>query len=132
MAEQLLAVAADVLVALGLIVCTLGVAGLFRMPDAYTKLHAASKAVVLGVIAFLVAALAAGDAQISARVVLIGAFLLLTTPVAAHAIARAAYTQGEQMRTPGAREEAQGPRAQAPGPAAGPGEEGAGPSTRRT
>ena len=75
------------------------------MPDAYTQLHAASKAVVLGVVAFLAASLAAGDGAIAARAVLIAIFLLLTTPVGAHAIARAAHARGEPMRTPGARDE---------------------------
>ena len=86
-------------------VCTLGVVGLFRMPDVYTQLHAASKAVVLGIVAFLVASFAAGDGAVAARAALIGAFLLLTTPVAAHAIARAAHARGEPMRAPGARDE---------------------------
>jgi multicomponent Na+:H+ antiporter subunit G len=75
------------------------------MPDAYTQLHAASKAVVLGVVAFLAASLAAGDGAIAARSVLIASFLLLTTPVGAHAIARAAHARGEPMETPGARDE---------------------------
>ncbi len=87
---------------LGLLVTTLGVAGMFRMPDVYTQLHAASKAVFLGIIAFLVASLAAGDGAIAARGALIAVFLVLTTPVGAHAIARAAYQRGEPMRTPDA------------------------------
>jgi multicomponent Na+:H+ antiporter subunit G len=92
-------------VLLGLVVCSLGVAGLFRMPDVYTQLHAASKAVVLGIVAFLLASLAAADGAIAARAVLIAVFLLLTTPVGAHAIARAAHARGEPMKTPGARDE---------------------------
>ena len=95
------AIAADALVVLGLAVITLGVVGLFRMPDVYLQLHAAGKAVFLGVIAFLGASLAAGDAAVTARAVLIGAFLILTTPVAAHVTALAAYRRGEPMRTPG-------------------------------
>jgi multicomponent Na+:H+ antiporter subunit G len=79
------------------------------MPDVYTQLHAASKAVVLGIVAFLVASLAAGDGAIAARATLIAVFLLLTTPVGAHAIARAAHAQEEPMRTPGARDESRGP-----------------------
>ena len=105
MAEQALAVAADGLVLLGLLVTTLGVLGMFRMPDVYTELHAASKAVVLGVVAFLVASLAARDAAVTSRVLLIAAFLILTTPVGAHVIARAAWLRGEAMRTPGAFDE---------------------------
>lgn len=105
MAEQALAVAADGLVLLGLVVTTLGVLGMFRMPDVYTELHAASKAVVLGVVAFLVASLAARDAAVTSRALLIAAFLILTTPVGAHVIARAAWLRGEAMRTPGALDE---------------------------
>ena len=96
---------ADALVLLGVVVMTVGVYGVFRMPDVYTELHAASKAVFLGVVVLLVASAATGDGAIVARAVLIGVFLVLTTPVAAHVIALAAYRQGERMRTPGALDE---------------------------
>ena len=105
MGSQALAVAADALVLLGLVVTTLGVLGMFRMPDVYTELHAASKAVVLGIVAFLAASLAAGDAAVTSRAALIAAFLILTTPVGAHVIARAAWLRGEAMRTPDALDE---------------------------
>lgn len=100
-----LAWSADVLVVLGLVIMTIGVYGLFRMPDAYTKLHATSKAVFLGVIAFLAASTASRDPAIILRAILIAAALLLTTPVAAHAVALAAYRLREPMRTPGALDE---------------------------
>jgi multicomponent Na+:H+ antiporter subunit G len=99
------AVLADLLVVIGVLVMTIGVYGLFRMPDTYTQLHAASKAVFLGVIALLVASAATGDAAVIGRSALIGVFLALTTPVAAHVIGRAAYLQDERMETPGARDE---------------------------
>lgn len=102
---MIVAVVSDILVLLGVLVMTIGVYGIFRMPDVYTQLHAASKAVVLGVIALLVASTATRDPAIIARAFLIGAFLLLTTPVAAHAVARAAYVRGERMLTPGALDE---------------------------
>jgi multicomponent Na+:H+ antiporter subunit G len=66
------------------------VIGIIRMPDIYTKLHAASKSVFLGVCSFLIAAATMGDPAYVARVVLIGLLLILTTPVAAYEIARAA------------------------------------------
>jgi multicomponent Na+:H+ antiporter subunit G len=87
------------------IVITLGVIGAYRLPDVYTQLHATGKAVFLGVIAFLVASLASGDAAIAARASLIAGFLILTTPVAAHVIVLAAFKRGEPMRTPGAIDE---------------------------
>ncbi len=105
MGADALALAADALVVLGLVVTTLGVLGIFRMRDVYTELHAASKAVVLGIVAFLLASLAARDAAVTSRALLIGAFLILTTPVGAHVIARAAWLRGEAMETPGALDE---------------------------
>ncbi len=95
------------MVVLGLLVTTLGVIGMVRMTDVYTEAHAAAKAVVYGVVAFLAASLAAGEGAITARAVLVAAFLVLTTPVGAHAIARAAYLRGEAMRTPGAVDESE-------------------------
>ncbi len=86
---------ADALVVLGVTVMSVGIYGVLRMPDIYTRLHAVGKAVVLGVISFSLASIVTGDSGIVFRVLLIAALLLLTTPVAAHAIARAAYRRGE-------------------------------------
>lgn len=80
----------DAFTLLGLTVMTIGVIGIFRMPDVYTKLHAASKSVFLGVCSLLVAVSFSGDPEIIARSALIGILLIFTTPVAAHEIARAA------------------------------------------
>ena len=105
MAAALVPFLADALVVLGVAVMTVGVYGVIRMPDLYTRLHAASKSVFLGVIALALASAVTGQAEIIARVLLISVVLLLTTPVAAHAIARGAYLEGERMETPGAIDE---------------------------
>ncbi len=62
-------------------------------------------AVFLGVVSLLVASLATREPAIIARGALVAAFLSLTTPVAAHAVARAAFRRHEQVRTPGAPDE---------------------------
>ena len=80
---------ADGLILLGVIVMTIGVVGIARMPDVFTKIHAASKSVFLGVCSILVAVSLSGEPSLIGRAVLIAAFLLLTTPVAAHELARA-------------------------------------------
>jgi len=98
---------ADALVILGVAVMTLAVYGAIRMPDIYTRLHAASKAVFLGIISFVLASVVTGEPGIVLRVLLIGLLLLVTTPVAAHTIARAAYRGGEPMTTPGAIDESE-------------------------
>ena len=46
---------ADALVILGVFVMSVGVYGALRMPDVYTKLHAMSKAVFLGVVSLCAA-----------------------------------------------------------------------------
>ena len=96
---------ADALVILGVFVMSVGVYGALRMPDVYTKLHAMSKAVFLGVVSLCAASAVTGDPAIIFRVVLIAVFLLVTTPVSAFVIGRAAYLRGEPMQTPGAVDE---------------------------
>jgi multicomponent Na+:H+ antiporter subunit G len=103
--SEALALGADALVFLGLVVCTIGVVGLFRMPDIYCELHSAAKAVFLGLAAFLLAAVATGDGAVIARVALIFVLLVLTTPVASHTIARAAWRRGEHLLPDGALDE---------------------------
>jgi multicomponent Na+:H+ antiporter subunit G len=102
-----IAILQDALVILGLAIMTIGVYGVIRFPDIYTRVHAASKAVFLGVISILLATVLAGGADVILRAILIGVFLLLTTPVAAHTIAQAAYQRGEPMKTPGAIDESE-------------------------
>ena len=68
----------------------LAAVGLLRMPDVFTRMQASTKASTLGLGCLLLgAALQLGDFASFIRVISIGAFLLLTTPVAAHVIARA-------------------------------------------
>ena len=96
---------ADVLILAGLTVMTLGVYGILRFPDVYTRLHASGKASSLGVSLLLVAGTIGAGPSAAARVVLIVVLLALTTPVAAHAIAQAAYHRREPMRSAGAIDE---------------------------
>lgn len=105
MLAQLVPWLADGLVLIGIATMTIAVYGMIRMPDLYTKLHAASKAAVLGVVSLCLASIVTGNSDIIARVVLIAALLLLTTPVASHAIGRGAYLEREPMETPGAVDE---------------------------
>ncbi|MFN8591595.1 MAG: monovalent cation/H(+) antiporter subunit G [Thermomicrobiales bacterium] len=90
MLRDLVSWSADTLVLLGCVVMTIGVIGVIRMPDVFGKLHAASKSVFLGVCSLLVALIAMGDMALGARAALIMGLLLVTTPVAAYEMARAA------------------------------------------
>jgi len=69
--------------------------GVVRMPDLYTRMSATSKAATLGSgLVMLAAALHFGEFSITVRVLAIIVFLLLTVPIAAHMIGRAAYFDG--------------------------------------
>ena len=95
----------DTLVIVGLLFMTLGIVGMIRMPDIYTKLHAASKSVFLGVISIAFAAMLVGSSAMGMRLVLLSVLVLVTTPVAAHVIGRGAYLHHDRMATPGAVDE---------------------------
>jgi multicomponent Na+:H+ antiporter subunit G len=75
------------------------------MPDTYTRLHVASKAVFLDVISLCVSSAVTGAPAIIYRSMLIAAFLLVTTPISAFVIARFAFLRGERMETPDALDE---------------------------
>jgi multicomponent Na+:H+ antiporter subunit G len=72
--------------------CLLAAIGVLRMPDVFTRMQASTKASTFGLGCLLLgAALQMADFASFIRLVSIGAFLLLTTPVAGHVIARASY-----------------------------------------
>jgi len=69
--------------------------GVLRLPDLYTRMHAASKAGVVGAgLILLAAALVVIDYAVVLRCVLGILFLVLTTPVSAHLLARSALRAG--------------------------------------
>jgi multicomponent Na+:H+ antiporter subunit G len=70
----------------------LAAVGVLRMPDVFTRMQASTKASTLGLGCLLIgAALQLGDFASFIRAASIGAFIVLTTSVAAHVIARASY-----------------------------------------
>jgi multicomponent Na+:H+ antiporter subunit G len=74
--------------------------GILRFPDVYTRLHAASKAGPLGAgLILLAVGFESGDWAIAIRCVLGFLFLVLTSPVSAHLLARAALKTGIQPDT---------------------------------
>lgn len=87
----------DALVVAGVFVTTLAVIGVYRLPDIYLKVHAAGKVASFAIVALAASTIATRDADTIIRALLITAFLVLTAPVSAHAIARAAATRGEPM-----------------------------------
>jgi multicomponent Na+:H+ antiporter subunit G len=72
--------------------------GVLRMPDVFTRMQASTKASTLG-LGCLLAGLAIQRPEVSfvIRALSIGAFMMLTTAVSAHVIARAAALAGAPL-----------------------------------
>jgi multicomponent Na+:H+ antiporter subunit G len=70
--------------------CLVAGIGIVRLRDVFARMHAATKASALGLVLIGLAGLIGVDGG-SAKVVLAVAFVLITTPSAAHLVGRAAY-----------------------------------------
>ncbi|MDH3692402.1 MAG: monovalent cation/H(+) antiporter subunit G [Gammaproteobacteria bacterium] len=79
----------------GSVFLIIGGIGLLRLPDLFTRLHAAGVTDTLGAgLILLGLMLHAGFSQSSAKLLLIVIFLLFTSPTASHALAKAARHGG--------------------------------------
>jgi multicomponent Na+:H+ antiporter subunit G len=77
---------------LGATLVLLAAIGILRMPDLFTRMQATTKASTLGLGCLLAcAAIHLADFSSVVRAISIGAFVMLTSPVSNHVIARAAY-----------------------------------------
>jgi multicomponent Na+:H+ antiporter subunit G len=91
----LLDILSAALLALGCFLAITGSAGALRMPDFYTRLHAAGKVDSLAQTLILAALmLQAGLTLTTAKLLLIVLFLFATSPTAAHMLAKAAHVSG--------------------------------------
>jgi multicomponent Na+:H+ antiporter subunit G len=87
-----------ILIGIGVTFDVLGCVGLVRLPDVYNRLQAATKCVTLGTCLILIGvAVASGSAPMAIKSLLCAAFILLTSPVGAHALARGAYRSGVKL-----------------------------------
>lgn len=98
MMDYIVAVVVALLLIGGALFALSAAIGLVRLPDLYTRMHSASKAGTVGSGLLLFAAgLYSGDPAILARAIAGFIFLLLTAPVSAHLLARAAHSSGHDL-----------------------------------
>jgi multicomponent Na+:H+ antiporter subunit G len=75
--------------------CVVGAVGLIRMPDFYTRMHAASVIETLGAgLILLGLLLQAGFTLVSVKLLMVAVLILFASPTATHALARAAMLRG--------------------------------------
>lgn len=90
-------IAAAVLLLSGGTFAALGGVGMVRFPDVLTRLHAATKPQVLGLVLILVgAAVHLGDVVAATQIALVVLFQLTTVPITAQTIGRVACLLGEK------------------------------------
>jgi multicomponent Na+:H+ antiporter subunit G len=86
------------LIMVGVLFNIFGCIGLVRFPDVYNRLQASTKCVTLGTILLLVGvAVAGGSGPTGAKAIICSVFILMTSPTAAHAIAKGAYASGVEL-----------------------------------
>lgn len=92
---------ATVLIATGILVLTCGVVGILRLPDFYTRIHAAGKTdslgavlVVTGISLYSGQSLGPADLLTSLKILLIAVFIFVASPTATHAIMQTAIALG--------------------------------------
>lgn len=79
----------------GALLGLLGAVGLHRLPDVFTRMQAATKPPTLGLLLITLAVAArVSDADDAVKLALVAILQLLTSPVGAHMVARAAYRDG--------------------------------------
>jgi multicomponent Na+:H+ antiporter subunit G len=84
-----------IFLAAGGLFCVVGAVGLLRMPDFYSRMHAASVIDTLGAgLILLGLMLQAPGWLVAAKLVAIALLLLFTSPTATHALAKAAFARG--------------------------------------
>jgi len=89
------------IIGIGLVFDVFGCIGLVRLPDVYNRAQAATKCVTLGTCLILFGVVlmgfSFGDGSMVVKALLCAAFIMLTSPVAAHAVCRGAYLSGVHL-----------------------------------
>ncbi len=87
-----------ILIIVGVLFDLFGCIGLVRFPDVYNRLQASTKCVTLGTILLLIGVAFCGhNGAMAAKALVCAVFILITSPTAAHAIAKGAYASGIKL-----------------------------------
>jgi multicomponent Na+:H+ antiporter subunit G len=94
MIDQIIMMAALTLVSIGTLLVVIGAFGLIRLPDVYSRIHAAG-VIDTGGAALIILGLClySGWNLVTVKLIAIGVFLVFTSPISGHAIALVAHDQ---------------------------------------
>ncbi|GAA0326521.1 monovalent cation/H(+) antiporter subunit G [Bacillus carboniphilus] len=100
MTETIIEVLVAFFIGIGALLSLVATFGVIRLPDIYTRNHAASKSATLGIMMILIGTFLyfwQMEGHFNSRIILAIFFIFLTSPVAGHLIARAAYNSGVKL-----------------------------------
>jgi multicomponent Na+:H+ antiporter subunit G len=96
--DVILAVVVAVLMLVGSLFCLVAAVGIIRLPDIYSRMHAASKAGTVGSgMLLLGVGIHAQDFSTFTRALAGVVFFILTAPISAHLLARSAHKAGYSL-----------------------------------
>ena len=81
------------LIMLGMIAFLISAIGLLRMPDLYSRMHVGAKSPTMGTLLVISCAICL-EPSWALKLLLLGAFILLTNPLSSSVIARASHKAG--------------------------------------
>ncbi len=89
----------DILIAVSVFFAFAGTVGLIRFPDVFTRIHASGNITTLGCLGVITGGvLYSGfylhDGGMVVKLIIMGVFYLVTSPISSHAIMKAAYKHG--------------------------------------
>jgi len=82
-----------ILIMLGMIAFLISAIGLLRMPDLYSRMHVGAKSPTIGTLLVISGAICL-EPSWALKLLLLGAFILLTNPLSSSVIARASHKAG--------------------------------------
>ncbi|MDN6293939.1 MAG: monovalent cation/H(+) antiporter subunit G [Alkalibacterium sp.] len=89
----------NIIIVIGLIFMTLGVLGIYRFNDYFSRILITSKVDTVGFLTIMTGMIIKhGFAFFSGKIVLILALYMITNPIATHAITRAAHISGYRIK----------------------------------
>lgn len=98
MTGSLFEIVIAILLLCGSLLALVAALGLFRLPDLFTRMHASSKAGTAGSgLLLLGVAMQSGEIEVWIKCLLTAGFFVLTAPVAAHLLAKAAVRAGAKL-----------------------------------
>lgn len=100
MIETIIDIITGTLIFLGAVLNLIASFGVVKLPDVYTRNHAASKSATLGIMCILFGTCLyffQSEGVFNSRLILAIAFIFITSPVAGHLIIRAAYNTNVPM-----------------------------------